>query len=348
VTDVKALVAVFEKKYKKPVVIADTDDPGRLPTGIFALDLATGGGFAVGRINVIFGPESSAKSTVCLKAVAQAQRLWPDKTAVYVDIEGRFSGQWAEMLGVDMERRVVVGADNAEQAVDIIESMLYASDVSVVVIDSLAAMTTKAETEKSAEDALVGTTGLMVNKLYRKVSRAMSQCKGEGRYPTLLLINQIRYKIGVMFGDPEIMPGGPAFRYASSLTLRLYGKDEYDKELSTALPAFKEISVVVKKWSVPILARNSKFVMATLANPNLNLKVGECYEIATVLHYLKSFDWLVKQDKSYVLSVPGKAATQWAKQDDLKKMLTDDPVWAADLKDAIVKHAVATGTLLSE
>lgn len=320
-------------------LILDADDPPRLGTGIFAVDLQLGGGIPMGRISVIYGPEASMKTTLALKFIAEAQRRFPDKKAVFVDVEGHYSKEWAIKMGVDEPALTVVGPDTAEQAVNFIESLLYAEDLSVVVLDSLAALVTNAELDSDAEKAQVGTQGLLINKMYRKVTRALLLAKKEKkRTPTLILINQIRYKIGVMYGNPEIMPGGPSFLFASFMTLRTYGKDEMDTSVSKDLPAFKKVNVIVKKKKVPIVATKSEFLLALLPNPALGLKVGESYDWTTVLHYLKAYNLLVKVKGGWDLLCMDGELLSYPKQEDLKKAMRDDPEF-----DALVKgHIIST------
>ncbi len=344
---IQTLLAKFNKDANAEVIKVgiQREDPERLPSGIFQLDLATGGGIPVGRISVVYGTESSMKTTLCLKWIAQAQRRWPERKCVFVDLEGTFTGSWAKKLGVNTESLVYVDPKNAEQAVDVIEHLTYADDVSLIVVDSLAALVTQHELDSSAEKAMVGTQGLVINKLYRKLTRAMSVAQDEGRQPTFLFINQIRFKVGVMMGDPETMPGGPAFRYAASLVLRLYGKDEYLKELSQTLPAYKKVSVIVKKWKVPITARNCEFMVATLANDKLKLAVGDSYDMGTIFHYLKHYELLVKGGKTgWILrDEHGEIHAEVKTQDALETKIRADEAFAKTVRDLIVRVVIEQG-----
>jgi recombination protein RecA len=325
------------------------DDPDRLPTGIFQLDLAIGGGLPKGRIAILYGPESSMKTTVALKALKNAQKLIPNKRAVFVDLEHTLTKSWAQKLGVDTDSLIHVKPHNAEQAVDIIVALAHeGEDVSVVVVDSLAALVTNREIEESAEKAMVGVQGLLINKLYRKLSQAMGAADENGGAPTMILINQIRFKVGVMMGDPETMPGGPSFKFASSLTLRLYGKDEFLKEVSTSLPAYKKISAIVKKWKVPITARNCEFVVATVDNPKLKLTVGQSYDMGSLMHYLKSFELLVKGDKAgWILRDDhGEILGEFKTLDAVEARIRDDAEFSDTVRGLIVREVLEKGDLL--
>ena len=243
---VKEMLQEFCKDYNDPDIarlgMSSTPVP-RLATGWFSLDLALGGGFPEGRCSVVFGTEGAMKTTIALRVIAAAQKKYPDKKAVFVDIEGHFDAHWAKINGVNTDIMGYIIPDTAESFVEMVEGLLYTKDISVVVCDSLAALVTGHELSSEVGKAMVGTQGILINKFYRRVSRSLSQAKAKGLYPTLLCINQIREKVGVMYGSPETQPGGRSFRYASSLTVRVSGKDEFNKDApNVGLPAFKNVS----------------------------------------------------------------------------------------------------------
>jgi recombination protein RecA len=319
------------------------DSVPRLPSDIFQLDLSSGGGFPRGRISVIYGPEGSAKTTLALKAVAQAQFEHPDKKAVFLDAEGHLDGKWANRLGVDMTKLGYAIPQSAENAVDMIEALLYAEDLSIVVLDSLAALTTEKELDSDAEKALVGAGALVINKMYRKTGRALGMAKLQGREPTVIFINQIRMKIGVMYGNPETMPGGPSFKFASSLTIRTFGKDEIDKDVNPSLPAFKEIKCVIKKQKVGIVSENCEFKMAILPNEAKGLKVGDVYEWNTISHYLKLFGLMNKEKgNKWSLADPETGeVTEYKAQYEIEKLFREDKALAQKYKRVIFDRVVA-------
>ena len=271
----------------------------RIPTGVFALDLITGGGLPKGKVSIIYGPESSGKTNIVLRAIANHQRLWPDEKCIFVDVENAFDHVWARRLGVNTEALVLVAAPTAEQAVDMIEAYLLADDVGMIVCDSIAALMTTNEAISSAEKAVVGGNALVVGKLARKVTKALAANKKVGRTPTFIAVNQIRVKVGVMYGDPETMPGGKPLLFASAMTLRLYGKNIIDTKINPDLPVRKNTKVVVKKNKVPITAINCEFEMTMI--PHAGLKVGECRDKNTLTEYLKNYGWLGKEGKGWQL-----------------------------------------------
>jgi len=297
-SSVDELLKEMDKQYGDAVVGNGHDQPEytRADTGMFPIDLAIGGGFPVGKMSIIYGPESSLKTTVALKAIAQYQRTNPDKTCVFVDIEASYDKDWAIKLGVQTEKLKLLRPTYAEMAVDLIEGILYADDCGVVVVDSLAAMVTANELNSSAEKAVVGGSGLVIGRFYRKAVMAISTAIRKERYPTLICINQIRFKIGVMYGDPETMPGGNAFRYGAALILRLYGKDEIDKKINATLPSWKICSGIVKKYKIPIFSKSFEFRMSI--NKNTGFAIGDVDDWNTFKKYMQDFGIIRKGEKA--------------------------------------------------
>ena len=296
-TSMKSLLVPFQKDLGEGIgnfggALIEHD---RIPTGIFELDLAIGGGLPRGKCSIIYGVESSGKTNAVLLAIANHQKLWPDQTCAIVDLEHAFDPEWAQQLGVDTEKLMIVQPDYAEQAVDIVESLLMADDCGIVALDSLAALVTTSELDSSAEKAVVGWAALVIGKLYRKTTIAMVEAEKAGRFPTLIYVNQITYKIGVMFGDPETTPGGTKPRHQSSMTLRLYGKNKLDPKVSATMPVFKETKFVIKKWKVPILHASGEYDMVTYDHDGFH--PGQCADFTAVVEYLKTFGEFGKHEK---------------------------------------------------
>lgn len=312
----------------------------RLPTGILALDIATGGGFPMGKVSIVFGPESSGKTNIVLKAIACGQKLHPDKMAVFIDIENAYDPTWAAQLGVDIDRVIHVQPESAEQAVDLTEAFLYASDVFVVAIDSLAALVTQNEINSSAEKAVVGGSSLSVGKLMRKAVRAQAKAEADtGFAPAMLCVNQIRHKIGVMFGDPETTPGGHAPRFAASMIVRVYGKNVMDKAVHATIPAVKNTSVILRKWKVPIVATTCEYDMQMIATETT--APGEVKEWNTLSTYMKELGYLEKTKTGWVMM--GKP---YATLNACKDQLDANPLVAIQLKSEIIKELVAKNSKL--
>ncbi len=184
-----------------------------IPTGSLSLDIALGvGGIPRGRITEIFGPESSGKTTLCLHLVAEAQKL--GGTAAYVDMEHALDPSYASRLGVNIEDLLVSQPDMGEQALEITETLVRSGAIDIIVIDSVAALVPRSEIEGDMGDATMGMQARLMSQALRKLSGAINQTK-----TAVVFTNQLRQKIGVMFGNPETTPGGLALKFYTSVRL---------------------------------------------------------------------------------------------------------------------------------
>jgi len=184
-----------------------------IPSGSIAIDLALGvGGFPRGRIVEIYGPEGSGKTTLALHAIAEAQKI--GGTAAFIDVEHALDPTYAAALGVDLDNLLVSQPDTGEQALDIAEMLVRSNAVDVIVVDSVAALVTKAELEGDMGDAHVGLQARLMSQALRKLTAAISRSKS-----VMIFINQLREKIGVMFGNPETTSGGRALKFYASIRL---------------------------------------------------------------------------------------------------------------------------------
>jgi recombination protein RecA len=182
-----------------------------IPTGSISIDYALGvGGMPRGRVIEVFGPESSGKTTLALQVIAQAQKL--GGMAAFVDAEHALDAAYAKKLGVDLENLLVSQPDNGEQALEIVEVLIRSNGVDVVVVDSVAALVPRAEIEGEMGDAQMGLQARLMSQALRKLTGAVSKSK-----TCLIFINQLREKIGVMFGNPETTTGGRALKFYASV-----------------------------------------------------------------------------------------------------------------------------------
>ncbi len=211
-------LAQIERQFGKGSIMRMGDFQERMafeviPTGSIALDLALGvGGLPRGRILEIYGPESSGKTTLALHAIAEAQKN--GGTAAFVDVEHALDPTYAAALGVDLDNLLVSQPDTGEQALDIAEMLVRSNAVDVVVVDSVAALVTKAELEGDMGDTHVGLQARLMSQALRKLTSAISRSK-----TVMIFINQLREKIGVMFGSPETTSGGRALKFYASIRL---------------------------------------------------------------------------------------------------------------------------------
>lgn len=210
-------ISQIEKQFGKGAVMklgqSSALNVEAIPTGSIALDFALGiGGVPKGRIIEIYGPESSGKTTVALHIVAEAQKRGGE--AVFIDVEHALDPVYAQALGVDIDSLLVSQPDTGEQALEICEALVRSGAVDVVVIDSVAAMVTKAEIEGDMGDSHVGVQARLMSQALRKLTGAISKSNC-----VAIFINQLREKIGVMYGNPETTPGGRALKFYSSVRL---------------------------------------------------------------------------------------------------------------------------------
>ncbi|HPO58232.1 MAG TPA: recombinase RecA [Anaerolineaceae bacterium] len=184
-----------------------------IPTGSLSLDLALGvGGIPRGRITEIYGPESSGKTTLCLHVVAEAQKR--GGTAAYIDMEHALDPHYASKLGVDLDTLLVSQPDTGEQALEIAETLVRSGAVDIVVVDSVAALVPRSEIEGDMGDATMGMQARLMSQALRKLSGSINQTK-----TSVVFTNQLRQKIGIMFGNPETTPGGLALKFYASVRL---------------------------------------------------------------------------------------------------------------------------------
>ena len=208
---VEAAIAQIEKNYGKGSIMAlgqqPVEDIPVIPTGCIQLDMALGvGGFPRGRIIEIYGPESSGKTTLTLHAIAEAQKL--GGVAAFIDAEHAFDAVYARKLGVDIESLLVSQPDTGEQALDIAETLVRSGAIDIIVIDSVAALVPQAEINGEMGDNHVGLQARLMSQALRKLTGILSKSN-----TCMLFINQLRMKIGVMFGNPETTTGGNALKF---------------------------------------------------------------------------------------------------------------------------------------
>lgn len=183
-----------------------------IPTGCLSLDLALGGGIPKGRIIEIFGPESSGKTTLTLHILAEAQKQ--GGTAAFIDAEHALDPNYARKIGVNVDQLLVSQPDNGEQALEITETLVRSNAVDIIIVDSVAALTPRAEIEGEMGDSHMGLQARLMSQALRKLTAAISRSN-----VTVIFINQLRMKIGVMFGNPETTTGGNALKFYSSVRL---------------------------------------------------------------------------------------------------------------------------------
>lgn len=240
----------IEKQYGKGSIMRFGEQAsGRMaidviPTGILPLDLALGvGGVPRGRIVEIYGPEASGKTTVCLSAIAEAQKH--GGVAAFIDAEHALDPLWAEKLGVKLDDLLISQPDTGEQALEIAETLIRSGGVDIIVVDSVAALVPRAEIEGEMGDSVMGLQARLMSQALRKLTAVISRSK-----TVVIFTNQLRQKIGVMFGNPETTPGGLAMKFYASIRMDSR-KIESLKEGDKVIGSRHRVRVVKNKVSPP-------------------------------------------------------------------------------------------------
>ena len=311
----------LDKTYGKGAVMklgdVVTEDIDAISSGSLGLDLALGvGGYPRGRVIEIYGPESSGKTTLTLHAIAEAQKA--GGIAAFIDAEHAFDKFYAENLGVDIDNLIISQPDHGEQALEIAENLIRSGAIDIVVIDSVAALTPKAEIEGEMGDSKMGLHARLMSQALRKLTGTISKTKC-----TVIFINQLREKIGVMFGNPETTTGGNALKFYASVRLDIRRRTQI-KDGDRVIGNSTKVKVVKNKVAPPFQIAEFDIMYGQGIS-----KVGEILDIGVELGIVKKAgSWF-----SYGETKLGQG------RDAVKGLIKDNPELAEELegkiKDAI-------------
>jgi recombination protein RecA len=313
----------LEKTYGKGTVMRLGDNPVErpevIPTGSISLDIALGvGGIPRGRIIEIFGPESSGKTTLALHAIAEAQKL--GGLAAFIDAEHAFDQFYAKNLGVDVENLLVSQPDNGEQALEIAENLIRSGALDIIVIDSVAALTPKSEIEGDMGDSKMGLHARLMSQALRKLTATISKTKS-----VCIFINQLREKIGIMFGNPETTTGGNALKFYASIRIDIRRMAQI-KDGDNVTGNRVKIKVVKNKVAPPFRMAEIDIIYGEGFS-----HIGEIIDLGVDLNILKkSGSWF-----SYGETKLGQG------RDAVKSLLTDNPELQEEIVVAIREKLTA-------
>lgn len=312
----------LEKIYGKGTVMRMGDAPVQeievIPTGSLGLDVAIGvGGYPRGRVVEIYGPESSGKTTLALHAIAEAQKN--GGIAAFIDAEHAFDRFYAENLGVDIENLIISQPDNGEQALEITDNLIRSGAIDIIVIDSVAALTPRSEIEGEMGDSQMGLHARLMSQALRKLTASISKTKC-----TVMFINQLREKIGIMFGNPETTTGGNALKFYASIRLDIRRSTQIKNADNVVLGNKTRVKVVKNKVAPPFKLAEFDIMYGLGIS-----KVGEIVDLGV------SFD-LIKKSGSW-FSYDNTKLGQG--REAVKDLLLDNPELMEELEQKI-KEAI--------
>ncbi len=283
-------LAQIEKKYGKGAVMrlgeSNTMNVEAIPTGSLTLDVATGiGGLPKGRIVEIYGPESSGKTTLALHVVAEAQKLGGE--AAFVDAEHALDPVYAQALGVDVDSLLVAQPDNGEQALEITEALARSGAIDIIIVDSVAALVPKAEIEGDMGDSHVGLHARLMSQALRKLTGAIAKSN-----TLVIFINQLREKVGVIYGNPEVTTGGRALKFYSTIRIDVRKSEQIKGTGSEILGSRTKCKVVKNKVAPPFKSAEFDIMYGTGIS-----KTGEMVDVGVMYNVIqKSGAWFYYGD----------------------------------------------------
>ena len=340
-------LAKMRKKWGKNIIQLASDERVRekfiIPSGIFQLDWALGGGWTAGRINTVYGLKSSSKTTCMLNTIGQAQLLcascfspkneeghcrcksFREHVCAFIDVEGTWDDKWAKAAGVRTESLVYARPEYAEQSLDILETFLRSGDVDLIVLDSLAFLTPMKEIEESTDKETMGAQARVVGKGTRKLVAALTTL--------VIFINQIRMKIGVMFGNPETQPAGLAPQFASTAEVKMWaGKYHMDETTGKATHVDMNFRVDKNKSMSPRMEGEFRLMLSGTETK----QPGSIYDEEAMIKYAEKFGLVEGSGNSWTAM-----GEKFGGKSLIERKLLTDPSYKKNFKETLMKVLLA-------
>lgn len=316
--------------------------PDRISTGSFTLDLATLGGIPVSRMTMMVGNKHSGKTSMAYKIMANAQKMYPDQTPVFLDLETTFDPVWATKMGVNVDTLPVVQPETGEAAVDIGVALAESAETSLIVIDSIAALCPTKEVNASAEDDQVALQPRLITKMLRKFTHSMVSERARGHVVTFLFINQFRMKIGFVMGDPRTVPGGKALEHYTSLELIMKNKEVAGKDgFGIDTMTHNEHSFTITKNKVNNGPRTGEFRLIRSKENEHGLSVGDVDDAATMLAYAKKMGFYAGGGSKWTLTI-GEDEYVYSKVAEAVEAIYADSELRSRLRNLLIREQART------
>lgn len=333
---IKLAMEQIEKQYGKGSIMRLGESPAgkagaeAIPTGFIALDIALGiGGVPRGRIVEIYGPEASGKTTVALSIIAQAQKT--GGSAAFIDAEHALDPIWAGKIGVNLDELLVSQPDTGEQALEIVETLVRSGALDVVVVDSVAALVPRAEIEGEMGDSMIGVQARLMSQALRKLTGAISRSK-----TVVIFTNQLRQKIGIMFGNPETTPGGLALKFYASVRMDSR-KIESIKEGDEVIGTRHRVRVVKNKVAPPF-----KVAEFDIMGKGGVSKTGGVFDVALDLDILSKSGAFYRYGET-MLGQGKVAAIEFLDENPKQVKEIEEKIWKAVKEGKAVEEKVIGG-----
>ena len=338
IREIDTAIAEIRKEMGEGSILPATQIPiaNHIPTGVFILDLATLGGIPEGYASMIYGLPSSGKTTISKKIVGEFQKKHAEKDAVWIDTENLFDPEWAKVQGVDLNRLHVSRPGTGQEAVDVMASMLETWEVGLIVLDSIPGCVPFKIIEKSAEDRTMGELAALMGVMCSKILHFHNKERKRGHYVTIIMMNQFRMKLGLVFGDPRTLPGGIQINHLPSTKIELknnekMGTDKYGSEIVEV----NEHSFKVTKAKHGSSLRTGEFRMVINPDNMKGLRSGSIDDMDTLLVYAKRMSLVTGGGSSWRMDLDG-IDEKFKSLSAMEEFLIKQPDVALTLKQTIL------------